>query len=186
MAGGRRAPNNDSGDINDIEEAEVVQKPVPLPAPMVPSKADVELHNLTHLPYRSWCPHCVAARRPNSHHRKCLHASHRTIRLLVADSAYVRDHLDVALATVLVVRLKPSNRLMATVCDEKRLDEFVVTRLAQFIKESGYARLAYRSDQEASLRALFEAAFVKSQRQGEAHNPMLEQLVPEASSVGES
>ena len=75
---------------------------------------------------------------------------------------------------------------MATVCDEKRLDEFVVTRLAQFIKESGYARLAYRSDQEASLRALFEAAFVKSQRQGEAHNPMLEQLVPEASSVGES
>ena len=75
---------------------------------------------------------------------------------------------------------------MATACEEKGLDESIVTRLAQFIKESGYARIAYRSDQEASLRALFEAAFVKSQRQGESHNQNLEQLVPEASSVGES
>ena len=24
-----------------------------------PSKEEVRIHNLTHLPYRSWCPHCV-------------------------------------------------------------------------------------------------------------------------------
>ena len=186
VAEGGRAPKNDDGDIVDLEDDDVVQAGVPLPAPLVPSKAEVELHNLTHLPYRSWCPHCVASRRPNSHHKLSSRSSRRTIPLMVADYAYVRDHMDTAVVTVLVVRLKPSNLLMATVCDEKGLDESVVTRLSQFIKASGYARIAYRSDQEASLRALFEAAFVTSQRQGESYNAKLEQLVPEASSVGES
>ena len=27
--------------------------------PVVPSKEEVEEHMLTHLPYRSWCEHCV-------------------------------------------------------------------------------------------------------------------------------
>ena len=25
----------------------------------MPSQEEVEMHNLSHLPYRSWCPHCV-------------------------------------------------------------------------------------------------------------------------------
>ena len=37
-----------------------------LPEPRQPTKAEVARHNLTHLPYRSWCPHCLAARRPNA------------------------------------------------------------------------------------------------------------------------
>ena len=37
--------------------------------PCLPSKAEVEAHELTHLPYRNWCRHCVAARgRELSHH----------------------------------------------------------------------------------------------------------------------
>ena len=62
----------------------------------------------------------------------------------------------------------------------------MVSRLAKFIKDTGYAHLAYRSDQEPGLRALFEEAFTKSARQGELYNPRLQQMVPEASSVGES
>ena len=167
VADGRQVPNIGSGDTIDLEDDEVIQRGVPMPAPIVPKKAKIEIHNLTHLPYRSWCPHCVAARRPNSHHRKSSRSSRRTMPLVIADYAYIRDHLDVSLATILVVRIKPSNLLMATVCDEKGLDESIVNRLAQFIKDSGYARLAYRSDQEPGLRALFEAAFIKSQRHGE-------------------
>ena len=33
-----------------------------MPAPKQPSREDVARHNLTHLPYRSWCPHCLASR----------------------------------------------------------------------------------------------------------------------------
>ena len=63
---------------------------------------------------------------------------------------------------------------------------FIVSRLAQFIKETGYAHIAYRSGQEVGFRALFEKAFSKSTRQGELHNPPLQQMVLEASSVGKS
>ena len=30
--------------------------------PKLPSKEDVEAHELNHLPYRNWCPHCVKGR----------------------------------------------------------------------------------------------------------------------------
>ena len=111
-------------------------------------------------------------------------ASHRTIPLVVSDCANIRDHQDEALAGVLVARVKPSNVMMATVCGEKGFDIQIVSRLARFIKDIGYAHLAYRSDQEARLRAIFGEAFTKSKRQRELYNPRIQQIVPEASSVG--
>ena len=35
-----------------------------------PNKEEVELHDITHLPYRSWCPHCVKGKAKIRHHRK--------------------------------------------------------------------------------------------------------------------
>lgn len=74
---------------------------------------------------------------------------------------------------------------MAVVCSSKTND-FVIDRLAHFIRDSGYVRIVYKSDQEASLRMVFEAAFQRSTRQGECYNPRLVQFTPEASAVGES
>ena len=56
------------GDRIDADGEDVVQPARGMPMPKLPSDAEVAAHNLTHLPYRSWCPHCVAARRPKSHH----------------------------------------------------------------------------------------------------------------------
>ena len=33
--------------------------PKPLSQPNEPSEQQRQVHNLTHLPFRSWCPHCV-------------------------------------------------------------------------------------------------------------------------------
>ncbi len=44
--------------------------PVTLRSPMKPSAEDIAAHNLTHLPYRNWCPVCVAAKaREDAHPR---------------------------------------------------------------------------------------------------------------------
>ena len=40
-----------------------------MPSPKLPSKQEIAKHNLTHLPYRAWCLHCLAARRANASHR---------------------------------------------------------------------------------------------------------------------
>ena len=39
-------------------------------SPLLPSKADVEHHELTHCPYRSWCRHCVRGRGVEASHFK--------------------------------------------------------------------------------------------------------------------
>ena len=36
----------------------------------MPSKEDVDSHMVTHIPYRSWCDHCVRGRAVNDHHQR--------------------------------------------------------------------------------------------------------------------
>ena len=105
---------------------------------------------------------------------------------MVADYCFVKDDQDEKTCTVLVVKIVPSNLLMCTAVDEKGNDEKTITRLCKFIKESGCAKIAYRSDQARAIRALFEEAFVRSSREGQCYNGKLEQFAPEASAVGES
>ena len=38
--------------------------------PCLPSEIEVRRHALAHLPYRSWCPHCVRGRGKDSAHRR--------------------------------------------------------------------------------------------------------------------
>ncbi len=41
------------------KESEVIRKVID---PKLPSATEVAMHNLTHLPYRNWCPICVKAK----------------------------------------------------------------------------------------------------------------------------
>ena len=47
-----------------------VRRPRRLADPTIPSEVEVEEHNLTHLPYRSWCEHCVRGRGKEMAYRK--------------------------------------------------------------------------------------------------------------------
>ena len=55
-----------------------------LPSPREPTHAEIDRHNVLHLPFEVWCPICVACRRPNDHHRH-LHDHSREVPLLVGD-----------------------------------------------------------------------------------------------------
>ena len=43
--------------------------PKTLPTPAEPSAQEVREHELTHLPYRAWCPHCVRGKGKSMAHR---------------------------------------------------------------------------------------------------------------------
>jgi len=49
------------------EEAE---EPVCVRGELKPSDAEIRAHNLTHLPFRSWCPHCVRGKAVAGVHRR--------------------------------------------------------------------------------------------------------------------
>ena len=50
---------DDADDEVDIDSGDAVQVPRTTVAPLQPSKEEKERHDLTHINYRSWCPHCV-------------------------------------------------------------------------------------------------------------------------------
>ena len=53
-------------DEDMVQEAEELKH---VPAPILPSKAEVESHNVSHLPFRSWCSACVRGRGLSLCHR---------------------------------------------------------------------------------------------------------------------
>ena len=65
--------------------------------------------------------------------------------LLSGDYCFIRDREDEGNAKVLVCKLEPANLMLTTVVDEKGPEESTVARLAQFMKDSGYMHIVYRS-----------------------------------------
>ena len=46
----------------DAEAEEEMRRPKPAARPYTPTRAEVYEHEVTHLPFRSWCKHCVHGR----------------------------------------------------------------------------------------------------------------------------
>ena len=81
------------------ETGQCIQLPRPLPSPKLPSQSEVEFHNLTHVPYRSWCPFCVAARRKNDAHRS-QDGEDREVPLLCSDYCFLSEEVGGDILTV--------------------------------------------------------------------------------------
>ena len=166
----------------DLDSGVAVQIPRGLPSPPQPSKEEKARHDLTHINYRSWCPHCVFGRRNNTPHNTS-QSSRRNIPLFCADYCFLRDIDDPDNVPCLVGRLYPSKAIFASICDKKGADDPVVKRLANFIKESGLSKMVYKTDQESALRSTIEEALRRTGRSGVFESF---EAVPELSAVGES
>ena len=156
---GQESAEQDSGDIRVMKK---------MLDPCLPTREEVEQHRLTHLPYRSWCPHCVKGRGVEKSH-------FRTER---DQDAVGEMHLDYCFPsgagikprnlhekaavvtggmTVLVMRDRDTKMMLATVVPRKGTKgEFAARRSAAFCSEVGYsgASMIMRSDQEPAIVAL--------------------------------
>ena len=66
QAARRQEPEAAKSDRQGEEEA---QAPLAVKAPRLAGAKEIEEHNLTHCPFRSWCPHCVKGRAKDDAHR---------------------------------------------------------------------------------------------------------------------
>ena len=64
-AGDMAHPVTDAGDIGEEEAQEALRR---TPAKM-PTEEEVKTHNVSHLPFRDWCPDCVAGRAKDWPHK---------------------------------------------------------------------------------------------------------------------
>ena len=60
----------DNEEIRDDEQEEEHQKTRAIASPILPSRRGVEDHNLTHIPFSSWCNHCWRRRGRRSAHKR--------------------------------------------------------------------------------------------------------------------
>ena len=54
----------------ELEVEEEAREPRVLRDPGAPTEAETERHNVTHLPFRSWCPACVEGKARDKLHKK--------------------------------------------------------------------------------------------------------------------
>ena len=57
----------EDGDPSDLQEA---RAPKALTSPIQPTRAELEMHKLIHIPIRAWCRECVLGRGRDRYHRK--------------------------------------------------------------------------------------------------------------------
>ena len=59
---GNDGDDDESAEVIDVDDAQDAVKPRVAARPYTPTKAEIEAHEVTHLPYRNWCAHCVAGK----------------------------------------------------------------------------------------------------------------------------
>ena len=103
--------------------------------PRVPTQAEVDEHNMTHLPYRSWRTHCVRGRgEAHPHHKSG--DEERDVPEVHMDYCFM-GKVDEKAQPILVVKERDTRMMCSMLVGEKRaVDEHVVKRIIAFIKRA--------------------------------------------------
>ena len=125
--------------------------PVGKPEPAQPTRAEKASHDITHIEYRSWCPHCLMGRRPAAQHRFKPATNACGTLLFCADYAFDREAQDEETATYSISRLCPSRALFATVCGAKGHDE---PAIRSYEAVPGYSATAASASNGRAKRAV--------------------------------
>ena len=118
-----------------------------------PAEEEVRKHNATHLPFRDWCPECVAgAANDWPHHRRSTPEVLDVLEVHV-DYCFPRDAIGGDYVVVIVSRDKESRMTMAHVVPRKGGDqEWVADQFCRDLLKLGHnSDLILKSDQEPAV-----------------------------------
>ena len=154
----------------------------------LPSKSEVDKHYAAnHVPYRSWCKHCVMGKKDNPHHRRIEKKEKDAIPTVSWDYGYfgdkgeeedddVEEELRKKGMPTLFAVDGNTGYLMANVVPKKGVNGYAVKRISQNMNLLGYKRVNVKTDQEPAIKALKIAVTKET----------AVDIVPEESPVGES
>ena len=140
-------------EVQDYGDVRTMRKMVD---PKLPSKEDIEQHEMTHLPFRNWCRHCVRGRGVEASHRRAVRDV-GAIPEIHLDFCFPGSTVGEDPLTVLVARDRDSRMTMSDVIPTKgSTGKFAAARTAAFIRELGYGAvpIILKSDQEPAIGAL--------------------------------
>ena len=153
---------SDSSSDEDNNEAIPVNA---APRPNRPSKAEVDEHMLSHLPYRSWCAHCVKGKAKSKKHTCTSQNNDHEIPMVTLDYMFMGDDSSTdeeGSMPILVVKdvLSPgcgTGMVFAHVVPRKGANSYAIKILSKDIAILGHPELVLKSDSEPAIIALKEA-----------------------------
>ena len=121
-----------------------------LPKPNEPTEQRRATHNLTHLPYLSWCEHCVKAKGRENHSKRQIDRQ----PVIQVDYCFVNTGPDVGQRTILTAVDVQTGLSTAVVVPNKGRNSYSVAELRKFIYETGRTYGILQYDKEPALKAL--------------------------------
>ena len=121
------------------EADEEARKPLMRRTPTEPTKQEILEHNLTHLPFRSWCPCCVAAKAKQWPHRKSAQKSEdeETVPSIHMDYWFMRNDEAEEKVTVLNAKEKITKMFIAHVVKNKGTENEEAERVIKDLEKIG-------------------------------------------------
>ena len=148
-------------DFEEIEceekESEEARAPEVLRDPGAPTPKEIEEHNVTHMPFRSWCPHCVAGKAQERPHRKQERQSEKQIPEIVFDYGFLGGKDDEQTLAVQVARDRRTQMLFAHVVPRKGMvHEHGANAMVKDIEKLGYKEVILKCDGEPAMQSVQE------------------------------
>ena len=138
-------------------------------SPCLPSKEEVDRHDTTHCPYRSWCDACVRSKAREDAHARKLTGRDDESGLPVISMDY--DHLENKI-TVLVAKDEETGSLLAYDCTKKGPgDEWVMRQLVRDLSDWGREDICLKTDGEPSMIAVQAALATMRKARTVPRNP---------------
>ena len=125
--------------------------------PGAPTPSEIEEHNVTHLPFRSWCPHCVAGKDQDLPHKKREHQCEKQISEIVFDYRFLGGEDDTETLGVQVARDRWTQMLFAHVVPRKGMvHEHGAAAMVSDIERLGYKEVILKCDGEPGMKSVQE------------------------------
>lgn len=168
-------------------ENEEARAPLVKKSPIKPSELEVQEHNATHIPYRSWCPVCVRSRGRNDPHKAVDHEATEFPSLWMdywfasTKAAKNKEEKKASEYPCLAMFDFRDKGILSLLVPQKGLDEmgYASAAVIATLKSWDYekVKIIMKSDQEKAITAV--VSDVKSKRKAES-------TIVENSAVGES
>ena len=140
-------------DLHEEQEPEEAVEAVRRKVEPLPSEEEQRKHRLAHLPFRSWCPHCVAAAANDDPHRSRRLATQSPLEVPEVHWDYCFPRDDGEWTVVLVGRDRETRMTIAHVVPYKGAGvEWLIEQMVRDLHRLGaHGKVVLKSDQEPAV-----------------------------------
>ncbi len=147
---GAADPEGHGGQDHGPEEAAIRGAP----DPGQPTRGERARHELTHLPFRPWCPACVMGRAPDDPHAAGPPDEERGVPKVSLDYGFMAREGEDGQRTILVLKARPE-KVVASRCviGKGRADPTAVPWVLEQLRRLGLGRCVLQADGELATRS---------------------------------